>query len=41
MKKRTGLYPRVHADAAGGGIVAQAGGVALVQTARVAGLDLV
>ena len=37
--KRIGLYPRVHADTIGAGVVSQAGGVALVETARVAGLD--
>ncbi len=36
---RNGLYPRVHADTSGTGVVSQAGGVALVETARVAGLD--
>jgi hypothetical protein len=37
--KRIGLYPRVHADTSGAGVVSQAGGVALVETVRVAGLD--
>jgi hypothetical protein len=37
--KRIGLYPRVHADTNGEGVVSQGGGVALVETARVAGLD--
>jgi hypothetical protein len=37
--KRIGLYPRVHADTSGVGVVSQAGGVALVETVRVAGLD--
>jgi hypothetical protein len=37
--KRIGRYPRVHADTNGIGVVSQAGGVALVETARVAGLD--
>jgi hypothetical protein len=37
--KRSGLYPRVQADARGFGVVSQAGGVALVETIRVAGLD--
>jgi hypothetical protein len=37
--KRIGLYPRVHADTGGAGVVSQAGGVALVETVRVAGLD--
>lgn len=36
---RNGLYPRVQADTNGTAIVSQAGGVALVETARVAGLD--
>ena len=38
---RSGLYPRVQADARGSGVVSQAGGVALVDTIRVAGLDRV
>ena len=37
--KNIGLYPRVHADTSGTAIVSQAGGVALVETARAAGLD--
>lgn len=37
--KRIGLYPRVYADTNGTGVVSQAGGVALVETARAAGLD--
>lgn len=37
MVKRIGLYPRVHADTSGDGVVSQAGGVALVETVRVAG----
>ncbi|MGH3637276.1 MAG: IS1380 family transposase [Mycobacterium sp.] len=37
--KSIGLYPRVQADTAGNGVVSQAGAVALVETARVAGLD--
>lgn len=37
--KRIGLYPRVQADTNGIGVVSQAGGVALVETARAAGLD--
>ena len=36
---RNGLYPRVQADTGGTGVVSQAGGVALVETVRVAGLD--
>ncbi len=39
MKKRTGLYPAVGVDAAACGVVSQAGGVALLETARVSGLD--
>lgn len=39
MVKRNGLYPRVRADTNGAGVVSQAGGVALVETLRVAGLD--
>jgi hypothetical protein len=39
VKKRSGLYPRVGIDAAGSGVVSQAGGVTLVQTLRVSGLD--
>ncbi len=39
MKKPTGLYPRVRADAAGSGVVSQAGGVALVETIRACGVD--
>jgi hypothetical protein len=37
--KRIGLYPRVQADTNGAGVVSQAGGVALVETVRAAGLD--
>ena len=37
--KRNGLYPRVDADTDGVGVVSQAGGVALVETARAVGLD--
>lgn len=37
--KGSGLYPRVHADTRGSGVVSQAGGVALVETVRVAGVD--
>ncbi len=40
MKKRTGLYPAVQADAAGAGVVSHAGGVALVETVRAADLDV-
>ena len=39
MSKRSGLYPRVGVDAAGSGVVSQAGGVTLVETLRVSGLD--
>jgi len=39
VKKRSGLYPRVGVDAAGSGVVSQAGGVTLVETLRVSGLD--
>ena len=39
MKKRSGLYPRVQVDAAGAGVVSQAGAVVLVETARTTGLD--
>jgi hypothetical protein len=37
--KRNGLYPRVQVDTKGAGVVSQGGGVALVETIRVAGLD--
>jgi Transposase DDE domain group 1 len=37
--KNIGLYPRVHADTNGTGVVSQVGGVALVEAVRVAGLD--
>ena len=37
--KNIGLYPRVQVDTDGTGVVSQAGGVALVETVRVAGLD--
>jgi len=39
VKKSSGLYPCVGVDAAGSGVVSQAGGVALVETVRVSGLD--
>ena len=39
MKKRTGLYPGVQVDAAACRVVSQAGGVALLETARGSGLD--
>ena len=37
--KGSGLYPRVAVDAFGAAVVSQAGGVALVETVRVAGLN--
>jgi hypothetical protein len=37
--KRRGLYPRVRVDARGSAAVSQAGGVLLVETVRVLGLD--
>ena len=39
MRKSTGLYPRVRTDAAGAGVVSQAGGLLLVDSVRAAGLD--
>lgn len=39
MKKRSALYPRVQVDAAGSGVVSQAGAVVLVEAAGVTGLD--
>ena len=39
MKKATGFYPRVHVDAAGSGVVSQAGGVTLVEAVRVSGIN--
>ncbi len=39
MRKRSGLYPRAHVDAAGSGVVSQAGGVLLLETVRASGLD--
>ena len=39
MKKRSGLYPRVQIDAAGPGVVSQAGAVLLVETAPATALD--
>lgn len=38
--KSIGMYPGVHADTGGAGVVSQAGAVALVETIRVAGLDV-
>ncbi|MFD8932282.1 IS1380 family transposase [Streptomyces mirabilis] len=40
MKKRSGTYPRVRVQGGGRGVVSQAGGVLLVETARQAGLDV-
>ena len=40
VKERSGLYPRLNVDAAGSGVVSQAGAVLLVETARAVGLDL-
>jgi hypothetical protein len=39
VRNSSGSYPRVRVDAAGAGVVSQAGGVLLVETARTAGLD--
>ena len=39
MRDSTGLYPRVRADAAGSGVVSQAGAVLLLDTIAAAGLD--
>ena len=39
MKKRTGLYPRLHVDTAGSAAVGQAGGVLLVEMIRTCGID--
>ena len=39
MRKTTGPYPSVHVDAAGAGVVSQAGGVLLVEALRASGLD--
>lgn len=39
MKQRSGLYPRVHVDAAGSGVVSAAGGLLLCDAVRVSGLD--
>ncbi len=39
MKKATGFYPRVQVDAAGSGVVSQAGGLALTETVRASGID--
>lgn len=40
MKKTTGFYPRLRADADGGSALSQAGGVLLTSTVRAAGLDV-
>jgi Transposase DDE domain group 1 len=39
VRESTGLYPRVRTDAAGAGVVSQAGAVLLLDTIRAAGLD--
>jgi len=39
VRESTGLYPRVRTDAAGSGVVSQAGAVLLLDTIRAAGLD--
>jgi hypothetical protein len=39
VNKGSGLYPRVGVDAGGSGVVSQAGGITLVETVRVSGLD--
>ena len=39
MTHITGLYPRLHVDAAGSAAVGQAGGVLLVETIRTSGID--
>lgn len=39
MKHTTGLYPRLHVDTSGSAAVGQAGGVLLVETIRIAGID--
>jgi hypothetical protein len=38
VRKRSGLYPSVHVDGAGSGVVSQAGGVLLLETVRASGL---
>ncbi len=40
MMKRSGFYPGVRVDAAGSGVVSQAGAVTLMETVRAVGLDL-
>jgi hypothetical protein len=39
VKQATGFYPRVNVDAAGSGVVSQAGGLMLVETVRASGID--
>jgi hypothetical protein len=39
VKKRSGFYRVVRVDAAGSGVVSQAGGITLAETVRVVGLD--
>jgi hypothetical protein len=39
VRNSSGWYPHVRVDAVGAGVVSQAGGVLLVETARTAGLD--
>ncbi|MCX4482354.1 IS1380 family transposase [Streptomyces anulatus] len=39
MKKRIGSYPHVRIEGCGSGVVSQAGGVLLIETARKTGLD--
>jgi len=39
VREATGLYPRVHADTGGAGVVSHAGSVLLLDTIRAAGLD--
>jgi hypothetical protein len=40
VRKRSGLYPHVHVDGAGSGVVSQAGGVLLLGTVRASSLDV-
>jgi hypothetical protein len=40
VKKTIGLYPRVRIDAAGSGVVSQAGGLLLTEAVRASGLDV-
>jgi Transposase DDE domain group 1 len=39
VKETTGLYPRLRVDAAGSGVVSQAGGLLLTEAVRISGLD--